>query len=135
MIVRLVPALLVTSALTAAAFADDVATIEKWYAALGKADGPALEKLLTPDAVIDLQDIGTSQTRAEFIDSMGEWETAMEEGNIRYKADGMVGAAYAYKVCYDFADNDVMTRELFVFADGLISKNEQTSIADNCDKF
>lgn len=109
-------AVLILSALQAMpAWANDEATVEKWYVALGKADAAALGELLTPTAVIRIKDVGTAQTKAEFLSSMDEWRAAIDGGSIRHKADGSVDNGLAYRVCYDFAENDLMTREVFSF--------------------
>ncbi len=126
---RLVAALLAVVLGSTSAFADEAATIDKWFIALFQANGPALEQLLTADAEIELRDLGVTQTRAQFIDSMGEWAVAIRDGKIRFKQDG---AASTYKVCYEFAESEVMTREVFTFANGLIARSVQTRLADNC---
>lgn len=114
--------------------ADEAATINQWYQALGKADGEALAKLLAVNAVVKLDDIGVSQTKAEFAASMNEWKQAIVGGTIRHKPDGTAGTS-AYKVCYHFAKNDLLTREVFKTENGLIVESQQQKIAENCDGF
>jgi hypothetical protein len=133
---RILFALSVATVLAVPAFAlDNPEIIERWYVALGKADAGAIEGLLSANAVIKLNDLGVSQTKAEFVASMDEWKGAIAGGTIRHKGDGVVGDAVAYKVCYDFTGNDLLTREVFTFADGAILSSEQTTIAENCDDF
>lgn len=127
----LASALLLWCGLAAPVLADEAETIDRWYAALAKADGEALAALLAPDAAIRLQDVGVAQTKAEFVASMDEWKSAIAGGSIRYKPDG----ASAYKVCYDFPNNDLLTREVFTFANGLIASSEQLSLAKSCGGF
>lgn len=109
--------------------------IEKWYVALQAADTNTLGELLAANAVIKLNDIGTSQTKAEFIESMPEWKTAIKGGSIQHKPDGDVEGARAYKVCYRFTSNELMTREVFTVSDGKIEASEQTTLSESCADF
>lgn len=111
------------------------ALAERWYAALQDADAERLGELLSPNAVIKLNDLGISQTKADFIESMGEWKSAIEGGTIRHRPDGVVEDASAYKVCYSFKTNELLTREVFTFTDGRIVSSEQTTISDSCKDF
>jgi len=108
------------------------ALIERWYDALQKVDADQIGELLSPNAVIKLNDLGISQSKAEFIESLGEWQSAIEGGSIRHKPDGEVDGAFAYKVCYKFPDNELLTREVFTFADEKITSSDQTTISENC---
>ena len=109
--------------------------LDRWYAALQAADAAALGELLSANATVKLNDIGTSQTKAEFIGSMPEWKNAIAGGTIRHKADGAVDGASAYKVCYHFKGNDLLTREVFTVSDGRIETSEQTTLAETCADF
>jgi hypothetical protein len=90
---------------------------------------------LSANAVIKLNDIGTSQTKAEFLESMPEWKNAIEGGSIRHKTDGQLEGASAYKVCYQFKSNELLTREVFTVSDGKIESSEQTTMAESCADF
>lgn len=109
--------------------------VDRWFAALQAADAAVLGDLLSPNAVIKLNDIGTSQSKAEFLDSMTEWKSAIEDGTIRHKPDGEMDDASAYKVCYTFANNELLTREVFTMANGKIVSSEQTTLAESCAGF
>ena len=55
--------------LTSASAVAQESIVDRWYAALLKADGPALSELLANDATIRLDDIGVTQSKAEFMPS------------------------------------------------------------------
>lgn len=112
--------------------ADENPTISTWYAALAASDREKLGELLADDAVIVLEDLGIEQTKAEFIAALDEWETAVDGAEIRHRIDGAENGMTAVTVCYDFPDNQLLTRELFAIDAGHITKTIQTSIADDC---
>lgn len=109
--------------------------VDRWYAALLKADGPALSQLLADDATIRLDDIGVTQSKAEFIASMDEWQSAVKGAKIHHKIETEMGDTVAVRTCYDFPNNDMTTRETFTTRSGLIVANTQMTIGENCDGF
>jgi hypothetical protein len=119
---------------TASAVAQE-SIVDRWYAALLKADGAALSELLANDATIRLDDIGVTQSKAEFIASMDEWQTAVKGAKIRHKIEAEMGDTIAVRTCYDFPNNDMTTRETFTTKNGLIMANTQMTIGENCDGF
>ena len=66
--------------------------LDKWYPALFSADAPALASLLTEDAEIRLEDIGITQTKSEFLDSLGEWKDSIEGASFDWKLDSAAPA-------------------------------------------
>lgn len=112
--------------------------LDPWYAALFSADSAKLDALLTPDASIVLEDIGITQTKAEFLDSMSEWSDAVDGATIAYRLDPSEPADAAGAVtfvCYRFPGNSVMMRERFTFAAGKVSGNVQTPAGKACEGF
>lgn len=136
LIVKYLCSLALAALLATSAFADGKESlIESWYAALQRADADRIGELLSPNAVIKLNDIGISQSKAEFIESLGDWKSAIEGGSIRHKPEGAVDGAFAYQVCYRFPNNELLTREVFTFEGEKIVSSDQTTISENCAGF
>lgn len=107
--------------------------IDQWYDALRNGDKAAIETLLMPSAVIELRDLGISQTGSEFVDSFDEWLDVNEGAEILVRpAAGITGA---YEVCYRFAANEVLMRESFSLSGERISGSVQEEIATGCGTF
>ncbi|WP_157016571.1 nuclear transport factor 2 family protein [Mesorhizobium xinjiangense] len=120
----------------AAGLASDAESVlSRWYDALARADRTALDRLLANDAVIRLEDVGIEQTKAEFLDSIEEWEIAVDGAGIRHRIEQEEGRSVTALVCYDFPDNDLLTREWFVLSGDRISESVQASVAENCAEF
>jgi len=109
--------------------------LDRWYVLLGKADATGLAGLLAPKARIKLEDIGTTQTKREFLDSMEEWREAIDGGTIRYHIEATAAGTATALVCYQFKSNDLMTKEVFRIANGLITQSVQSTVAENCQDF
>ena len=127
-------ALLLFAAVAPAA-ADPAEVLDRWYEALMKPDRAALAAMLEDDATITLEDLDISQTRAEFIESMDEWEDAVKGASEQHRLDSTVGDAVTMLVCYHFPDNDLLMRESFIFAGDRIAQSTQATVAENCDAF
>lgn len=112
--------------------------LDQWYPALFAADAEALESLLTDDAEIRLEDLGVTQTKTEFLDSLGEWKDSIEGTTFDWKLapDAPVSATEATAlVCYRFPSNELLTREVFTFVGDAISQSIQTTQGESCDGF
>lgn len=112
--------------------------LDKWYPALFSADAPALASLLTEDAEIRLEDIGITQTKSEFLDSLGEWKDSIEGASFDWKLDPAAPATDTEAtalVCYRFPSNELYTREVFTFAENKIVKSVQTTEGESCEGF
>lgn len=125
--------LLATAAPSFAASADD--TITRWYAMLTAANEDGLAKALADDAMIRLTDINVVRNKTEFLGTLGEWRIAIAGGGIRHKVEQTEGEVTTVLACYDFAENDILMRERFRIADGLIKENTQTRVAEDCDAY
>jgi hypothetical protein len=115
--------------------ADAEETITRWYAMLTAANEDGLAKALTDDAVIRLTDINVVRSKTEFLGTLGEWRIAIAGGGIRHKVESTEGDVTTVLACYDFAENDILMRETFRIADGLIHENTQARVAEDCDTY
>jgi hypothetical protein len=115
--------------------ADAEETITRWYAMLTAANEDGLAKALADDAVIRLTDINVVRSKTEFLGTLGEWRIAIAGGGIRHKVEKTEGDVTTVVACYDFAENDILMRETFRIADGLIHENTQARIAEDCDTY
>ncbi|MET3793733.1 DUF4440 domain-containing protein [Aquamicrobium terrae] len=113
----------------------DEAVIDRWYDALLKADRAVLAELLTDDARISLDDLDIVQTKAEFLESMDEWENAVAGGTIRHRLEKEEDGVSTVMVCYDFPNNRMLMQETFAVSDGRITASSQAEVADNCDAY
>jgi hypothetical protein len=104
----------------------------RWYQLLGKADAVAISGLLASNATIELVDLDVTQTKQEFVDSMAEFAVAISNGSVRYKIESAAANTATALVCYHFASNDMLARERFTFARGLVTSSVQSKVADNC---
>jgi Domain of unknown function (DUF4440) len=111
------------------------ALVEKWYAALEKADGAAFETLIADDAVITLSDLETDQNKREFIESMDEWQDAMQGASIRHKIENSTTDTASVLVCYAFPGNETLGRETFRVEGGKVRESVQTTIGDSCAEY
>jgi hypothetical protein len=125
----------VFSTMTPSFAAENDDTITRWYSMLVAANEDGLASLLSDKAVIKLEDIGITQSKPEFLGTMGEWRIAIAGGGIRHKVEKTSGDVTTVLACYDFAENDILIRETFKIDDGLISENTQARVADDCNAY
>lgn len=116
------------------AFAEELHSglMERWYGALAAADREEIAALITPDAVIELKDIGITQTGAEFVASMDEWADAMKGGAIRHRITSDSPDSVDVTVCYTFTASVLMASESFVFSGRQIVGSVQKTVATDC---
>lgn len=122
----------VSSALAQSSLAD------RWYTALFDVNRIALTDLLAEDAVINLEDLGVTQTKAEFIEALDEWEDVVKNANLAWQIEDGTGAdptTASVLVCYQFPDNELLIREVLEFRDDKIISSTQTTVGDNCENF
>ena len=106
--------------------------LARWYSLLGAANGSALSGLMASNARVERSDLGITQTKKEFIDSIA---SIIEGGSVRYRLERESANAAVALVCYQFSSNERLTRESFTFARGLVATSVQNKIADNCSQF
>ena len=119
----------------AGASADDGALLDRWYSALLVADRTELSDLLDDDARMKLDDIGIVQNKREFIASIDEWQGALVGAEIRHRIEKKENGRTTVIACYDFPENDTLTRETFIVADGRITASTQVAIAQDCSAY
>ena len=109
---RRILAALALCLLSSASLAAEIpeAVVEKWYAALETVDRAALEEIIADDAVITLNDLETDQNKREFIDSLDEWQNAMQGASIRHKTETVTPDTASVLVCYTFPGNETLGR-------------------------
>ena len=88
--------------------------LDRWYTALFDVNRVAIADLLADDAVITLEDLGVTQTRAEFIEALDEWEEAVENANLAWQLEA---------------------GEVFGFRASKIVSSVQTTVGDSCENF
>ena len=134
-------AFVLSSAALAENTAMSVAKINAWYAALSPPGGleatqAQIAALLSDDAMIELKDLNTTQTKAQFVESLEGWVAAIEQGSVAHKIQpGATMENVTALVCYDFGGNALMTREVFDIAAMRITRSVQETIAERCDDF
>lgn len=134
-------ALVLASSLSSYAADNHEQVLTKWYQALSTdVNHEAINSILSPDAVIDLQDLDIVQTKDEFIEALSSWEDAIEDGTIAFKLDDvmMSDKTVTSIVCYTFSSGSsgqMMTKEVFEFKNDQITKSVQSTLSDTCDGF
>lgn len=108
--------------------------LDRWYALLNRADAIALGGLMARSAKVQLVDTGVTLTKQEFLESLEEFAVAIEGGSIRYKIEQATANKAVALVCYQFASNDMLTRERFTFRQGLVATSVQEPVAENCNQ-
>ena len=112
--------------------------LDRWYTALFDVNRVAIADLLAEDAVINLEDLGVTQTKAEFIEALDEWEEVAKNANLAWQLEEGTEAdvtTASVLVCYQFPDNEMMIREVFGFRDTKIISSVQTTVGDSCENF
>ncbi|MBL1405265.1 MAG: hypothetical protein COC17_01760 [Hyphomicrobiales bacterium] len=107
-------------------------TVQSWFDGLRTANAATFEEILTHNALIELGDLGISQTKSEFIASLDEWKHVHKGTVINTKLASSENALIEVNVCYKFPSNEVYNRETFELIDGKISKSIQEKISNTC---
>lgn len=135
---RLTMLLVVAALLPASPVLAQNTLLDRWYTALFDVNRLAIADLLAEDVVINLEDLGVTQTKAEFIESLDEWEDVVKDANLAWQLDDSAEAGpneASVLVCYQFPDNELMIREVFGFRDSKIVSSVQTTVGDSCENF
>jgi len=112
--------------------------LDRWYTALFDVNRVAIADLLAEDVIINLEDLGVTQTKAEFIESLDEWEEVAKNANLAWQLEEGTEAGpneASVLVCYQFPDNEMMIREVFGFRESKIISSVQTTVGDSCENF
>lgn len=106
-----------------------------WFEALQTHDKGKVSQLLSNDAVIELKDLGITQTKAEFVDSLDQWAELNKGATILTRFVSSTENTTEIEVCYRFANNEVLTRETYAITNLMISKSVQEEIGKSCPAF
>lgn len=112
--------------------------LDRWYTAMFDVNRVAIDDLLAEDAIIQLEDLGVSRTKAEYMDALDEWEDIVKTANFAWQVEEGAPADETNAtvlVCYQFPENELMIREAFTFRDGKILSSVQTNVSDSCEDF
>lgn len=112
--------------------------LDVWYTALFDVNRVTLTQLLADDAEIRIEDIGVTQNKAEFLESMDEWQDIADSANFAWQLDPdapMDATRATALVCYQFPDSEVLIRDVFTFDEGKILKDVQTKLGESCEEF
>lgn len=109
--------------------------LANWYEGLKNSNRPQLAAILTEDAIIDMRDLGVTQTKQEFLDSLDEWAEASRDAKVLTRIGDQSGDQISVDVCYRFSDNEVQTKEDFTLAGGKIKKSAQQAVGEKCEGF
>lgn len=106
--------------------------VQNWFDGLRTTNATTFEEILTHNAMIELGDLGISQTKAEFIASLDQWKQVNKGAVITTKLANTDKSLIEVNVCYKFSSNETYNRETFELIDGKISKSIQEQISKNC---
>lgn len=119
------------------AFAEDKIPepISSWYEALRQNDNEMMNALLDDNALIELKDIGITQTKSEFIESMDEWSEMNGDAVLLTRFNKATDQEIVIDVCYRFASNETQTVEAFEMIGEKIAKSIQEQVSEICSGF
>ncbi len=109
--------------------------ITDWFKALKANDAATIEMLLDDSAIIELKDLGISQNKEEFINSLDQWAELNGGAEIVTRPAAIEENQVEMEVCYRFASNEVFNRETYDLNQGKITKSVQTQISETCEDF
>ncbi len=109
--------------------------VQAWFVALTKVTHPGFKKLIAENAKIELRDLGITQTRQEFLDSLDEWEDATKGAILLTQMVSSKDGIDIVRVCYRFENNEQLNRETYHYAGGKITSVIQELISKECEGF
>lgn len=112
--------------------AEDRSIIDAWYDALKASDREVFNQLLDENAVIDLKQFGTIQTKSEFLSALDHWDEVVSTLSLVYSWEGIDATSASATVCYKFPNNSFTNLEVFTVNDGRIVRQEQEKLMDGC---
>ena len=114
------------------AAADDQVTINSWYDALRTVNRPVFDRLISDAATIELKQLDVVQDKSEFIESLDTWEDVAGDVFISTTIHGTDGTKTEVHVCYRFPSDAFINRETFWIVSGLITRQVQEKLQDDC---
>ena len=127
--------LLLTCAFPAASQEQLPKPVVEWFEALGAVDRIAFGELIAADAVIELRSLSFSQTKAEYIEALDNWEEFAADTEILTRPVSEREGGTTVQVCYRRPSEAWTNLEVFTFSDGFITGVVQERIADDCAGF
>ncbi len=106
--------------------------VERWFVALGGVDRREFRNLIADNALINLKDLGVTQTKNEFIASLDEWAAATKEASVVYRYQAISDDNAVVQVCYRFKYNETLSVEKFTFSNEKITSSVQEKMGNNC---
>ncbi len=106
--------------------------IDDWYDALKTSDRAAFGEILHDDAIIELDALGITQNKTEFIEALDNWEGAAKDLELSYTYEGVDATSATAEVCYRFPSNAFTNLEIFTVIDGRITRQSQEKMRDGC---
>ena len=106
--------------------------VERWFVALGGVDRREFRNLIADNALINLKDLGVTQTKNEFIASLDEWAAATKEASVVYRYQAISDDNAVVQVCYRFKYNEMLSVEKFTFSNEKITSSVQEKMGNNC---
>ena len=115
------------------AIAENTDLVSKWYSALETSNREVFKELLADDAVLNLNPLEITQTKAEYIEALDNWDIVAKDLTLIIKDVNSNGETkVAANVCYRFSGNSFLNEERFVFLDGKITNFTQNRRQDEC---
>lgn len=115
------------------AIAENTDLVSKWYSALKTSNQGIFEELLADDAVLNINPLEITQTKAEYIEALDNWEEVAKDLTLIMKGINSTGeTTVTAMVCYRFSENSSLNEERFVFLDGKITNFSQNKRSDEC---
>lgn len=112
--------------------ADDRSIIDVWYEALKESNRDVFNEILDDNAVIDLKQLGVTQTKSEFLTSLDAWDEVVSQLSLSYSWEGIDATSATATVCYKFDGNAYTNLEVFVVGNGRIIRQEQERLMEGC---
>ena len=115
------------------AIAENADLVSKWYSALKTSNQAMFQELLADDAVLNINPLEITQTKAEYIEALENWKEVAKDLTLIIKGISPTGeTTVRAMVCYKFTENSTLNEELFVFLDGKITNFSQKKRGDKC---
>jgi len=115
------------------AIAENTELVSKWYSALKTSNEAMFKELIADDATLEINPLEVTQTKAEYIAALNNWEAKAKDLTLIMKGVKSTGeTTVRAMVCYKFPETSSLNEERFVFLDGKITNFSQNTRSDEC---
>lgn len=115
------------------AIAENTELVSKWYSALKTSNEAMFKELIADDATLELNPLEVTQTKAEYIAALNNWEATSKDLTLIMKGVKSTGeTTVRAMVCYKFPETSSLNEERFVILDGKITNFSQNTRSDEC---